>query len=129
MTRFASVISMSPAYVQRHEVWVLEGGGEVLGFYGLIHHGEVCELDQMWLLPRHIGKGHGRRLFEHARDRAREGGAARLEWQAERHAIGFYQRMGARHLRWAISQLGRRASVMGIRLVADRRDPAQPTPS
>jgi GNAT superfamily N-acetyltransferase len=123
MSRFASVISMSPAYIEQHEVWVVERAGEIMGFYGLIHDGETSELDHMWLLPQHIGKGHGRRLFEHAVKRACVAGATRLEWQAERHAVGFYERMGARHLRWTVSPLGRRASVMGVQLVPVDRLP------
>lgn len=116
MAQFTSVISMSPAYVQAHEVWALVDAGDVMGFHGLIHHGDVSELDHMWLLPQHIGKGYGRLLFEHAVERASRAGAVSLEWEAERHAIGFYERMGARHLRWSTSQLGRRSLVMGIEL-------------
>ena len=79
MEQFARVISMSPDYVRDHEVWVVEQGGEIAGFYGLIHHGEVCELDHLWLLPRYIGTGLGRRLFEHAVNRARETDAVQME--------------------------------------------------
>jgi GNAT superfamily N-acetyltransferase len=118
MAGFASVISMSPAYIRQHEVWVLEDSKEIVGFHGLIHRGEVCELDHMWLMPERIGKGHGRQMFEHALMRAGEGGAARLEWEADSYAIGFYQRMGVRHLRWTVSQLGRRLPVMEISLAA-----------
>jgi GNAT superfamily N-acetyltransferase len=116
MAQFASVISMSPAYVEAHEVWVLVGAGDVMGFHGLIHRGDVSELDHMWLLPQHIGKGYGRLVFGHAVQRASAAGAVSLEWEAERHAIGFYKRMGARPLRWSTSQLGRRSLVMGIDL-------------
>jgi hypothetical protein len=121
MARFAAMISMSPAYIRQHEVWVLESSREIIGFYGLIHQGEMCELDHMWLLPERIGEGHGR----HAVLRARERGATRLEWEADSHAIGFYQRMGARHLRWTVSQLGYRSSVVEIGLAA-KPDPISP---
>lgn len=116
MARFASVISMSPAYVEAHEVWVLEKSATIMGFHGLIHHEDMSELDHMWLLPQHIGKGHGRLLFQHAVERARAAGALRLEWEAERHAIGFYKRMSARPLRRSTSKLGRRSLIMGIDL-------------
>ena len=101
------------SYGERHEVWVLEQEGEVAGFYSLIHHGEVSELDHLWLLPRHIGQGLGRPLFEHALQRARMSGANRIEWEAEPNATGFYGRMGAQPLRETTSSMGRTLTVMG----------------
>jgi len=118
MERFAKVISMAPDYIRKNEVWVIEGADEIAGFYGLIHHGEVCELDHLWLLPRHIGKGLGRQLFEHGLQRARVSGALRMEWQAEPNAMGFYQRMGGRHVRTETGLLGIPIDVLGLELGA-----------
>lgn len=118
LMRFGAILSLSPDWIRQHDVWVLEEDDEVAGFYGLIHHGEVSELDDLWLLPRHIGKGLGRRLFEHAVARAREHGALRLEWEAEPHATGFYERMGGRPVRETTSQLGRKLAVFALDLQA-----------
>ncbi len=114
--RFAKVISMAPDYIQKHEVWVVEETSEIAGFYGLIHHGEVCELDHLWLLPPYIGKGLGRQLFEHALQRARLACALRVEWQAEPNATGFYKRMGGRYLRTETGLLGTPIQVLGMEL-------------
>jgi GNAT superfamily N-acetyltransferase len=116
MSRFASVISMSPEYVRKHDVWVLETRGDMAGFYGLIHHEDFCELDHLWLLPRFIGSGFGRLMFQHAVQRAAEVGATRLEWEAEPKALGFYHRMGARQVRETQSALGRTVPVMALDL-------------
>lgn len=117
LTRFGAILSLSRDWIRLHDVWVLEEDGDVAGFYGLIHHGEVTELDDLWLLPAHIGKGHGRRLFEHAAARAREHGALRLEWEAEPNATGFYERMGGRPVRETTSQLGRKLSIFALDLL------------
>jgi GNAT superfamily N-acetyltransferase len=93
----------------------------VAGFYSLIQHGEVSELDDLWLLPRHIGKGLGRRMFEHATNRAREQGATRLEWEAELHAVGLYERMGGRRVGERTSQLGRTLPIFALDLTASPR--------
>jgi GNAT superfamily N-acetyltransferase len=119
LARFATILSLSPDQIREHDVWVLEIDGEAAGFYGLIHHGEVSELDDLWLLPRHIGKGLGRPLFEHAALRAAEHGAKRLEWEAEPNAIGFYERMGGRAVRDTTSQLGRRLQIFALDLPLD----------
>jgi GNAT superfamily N-acetyltransferase len=116
MARFADVIAFEPARVAEHDVWVLEQAGRIAGFYSLIHHGEVAELDDLWLLPEFIGRGLGRLLFEHARERAAAQGARRLEWEAEPFAIGFYERMGAAPVRETTSALGRRLKVFALNL-------------
>ena len=46
--------------------------------------------------PSAIGSGAGRRLFEHASRTLRAtSGAPALEVDADPHAVGFYERMGA----------------------------------
>jgi GNAT superfamily N-acetyltransferase len=102
---------MSPDFIEENEVWVLEDEGEVLGFHGLIHRGDLVLLEHLWLLPEHIGKGHGHRLFEHAVERARAAGGTRLEWSAEPHAIGFYERVGGQHLRDEAERPGRQGKI------------------
>lgn len=118
LARFAEILSLSPDEIRRHDVWILEETGNVAGFYALIHHGEVSELDDLWLLPRYIGTGLGRRLFEHAVTRAREHGAVRVEWEAEPHATGFYERMGGRPVRETSSRLGRTLAIFALDLPA-----------
>jgi len=77
-----------------HEVHVLERDGVVLGWHRVTFHGERAELEDLWLEPALIGKGHGRILFDHAAELAREHGARALEWDAEPFALGFYEAMG-----------------------------------
>ena len=51
-----------------------------------------------------------------AAGRAREPGAATMEWEAEPNALGFYQKLGGLHLRTGLTEWGREGSVMGIDL-------------
>jgi GNAT superfamily N-acetyltransferase len=99
------------------EVYVAEIDGRAVGWASLIPKGDVCCLDDLWVEPRWMGKGVGARLFRHAAERARRLGGRVLEWEAEPNAVGFYERMGARHLRDGdTSAWGRVLSVMGIEL-------------
>jgi GNAT superfamily N-acetyltransferase len=77
-----------------HEVHVLERDGVVLGWHRVTFHGNAAELEDLWLEPALIGKGHGRELFDHAAAVARGHGAQALEWDAEPFARGFYETMG-----------------------------------
>ena len=80
--------------LEAHEVHVLERDGVVLGWHRVTFHGDRAELEDLWLEPAVIGKGHGRMLFDHAAELARGNGAGALEWDAEPFARGFYEAMG-----------------------------------
>lgn len=55
-------------------------------------------LDHLWVRPDHIGMGIGRALFTHAMTHAAELGAEEVELEADPHAAGFYERMGAQRI-------------------------------
>lgn len=82
-------------YIEESPVYVLEEGGERIGFYGLEDRGEHVELRYMFLGTDHIGKGHGRRLWNHAVAQAEEIGT-KMRILSDPGAIGFYTAMGAR---------------------------------
>jgi GNAT superfamily N-acetyltransferase len=73
-------------------------------------------IEDMWVDPAAMGRGVGTRLFRLAAERARELGASRLEWEAEPNAVGFYEKMGGRHIGERISSWGRTLSLMGVDL-------------
>jgi GNAT superfamily N-acetyltransferase len=107
----------SEAGLGAKELFVAEKDGRAVAFASLIGRGAVCVLDDLWVEPEAMGEGIGSELFRAAADRARELGARTLEWEAEPHAVGFYERMGGRHLRDSPpTEFGRTLPVMGLRL-------------
>ena len=92
-------LDLSPAGLRKKEFYVAEVAGCVIGWSALIPRGEVCWFDDLWIDPAWISKGVGTRMFRHAVGRAREVGASRIELEAERHAVGFYEKMGAHYVR------------------------------
>jgi GNAT superfamily N-acetyltransferase len=94
LRRVAAELTITPRAITDHEVWVLEDQGRVIGFHRVIP-GQPAVLEDLWLEPEAIGAGHGRRLWEHAAEVARAGGASAMELDAEPNAMGFYERMGA----------------------------------
>jgi GNAT superfamily N-acetyltransferase len=101
--------------LQAKETFVAEAGGHVVAWASLIPKGKVCFLDDLWVAPDWMRQGSGSRLFRHAAERAARLGAARMEWEAEPNAVGFYERMGARHVRDSgPSEWGRILPVMAI---------------
>ena len=56
-------------------------------------------------------------LFYQGQRRARECAAARIELEAERHSIGFYEKMGARYVRDSEPGVwGRISPIMALEL-------------
>jgi GNAT superfamily N-acetyltransferase len=94
----APMLILEPRHVRTQEVHVLEMRGSVAGWHRVTFHGERAELEDLWLEPEWIGAGLGRTLFEHAVGVARDGGASRLEWDAEPYAEGFYRAVGGKEI-------------------------------
>ncbi len=110
-------VAFSPGALRGKEIYVGEVDGQVVGWTALLRRGETCWLDDLWVEPEWIGRGIGRRLFGHAANRAVELGARTIEWEAEPYAVGFYEKMGARHVREsAPSEWGRTLPVMSLDL-------------
>ena len=92
------ILTLDPHEVATSEVWVLERDGKPLGWHRVTFHGDMAELEDLWLEPAVIRTGLGRQLFEHAVDIARQHRAEALEWDAEPYAQGFYEAMGGREI-------------------------------
>jgi len=104
-------------FESKQERWVAELDGEIVAWAGLVPPANgVAVLDDLWVDPSSMGCGLGSRLFRLAADRARELGAKRLEWGAERHALGFYQKMGGNFLRTHVTEWGREGQWWGMEL-------------
>jgi predicted N-acetyltransferase YhbS len=73
----------------------------------------------MWVDPRWMGAGIGRRLFAHLLRRLRRDGVARLTIASDPHAEGFYRKLGARRVgSVASTPRGRRLPLLTLRVPA-----------
>ena len=97
--RWVALGDFTPAVFATKDVFVAVAGNEVIAWSSLILKGDRCWLDDMWVAPRWIRRGIGRRLFDHAVGYAKAAGATTMEWEAEPFAVGFYEKMGGRHVR------------------------------
>ena len=88
-------LTVAPEYIRRHPVFVVTRVGVVVGFYALEMAGRTASLAHLWVEPRSIGGGFGRRLFEHACERARVEGGEGMVIDSDPNAAGFYRRLGA----------------------------------
>jgi len=68
------------------------------GVYILIVRETTPTLSNLWIDPPAIGRGVGRRLWEHMLAEARAAGFDTVRLEADPNAAGFYERMGAQHV-------------------------------
>lgn len=114
---WAAMGDFSPEGLRQKDVYVAEVSGHAVGWAAAFEKGEVFWLDDLWIDPAWMRQGIGARLFRHAAERGKKCGALRMEWEAERHAIGFYEKMGGRYLRDSEPGVwGRVSAVMGVDL-------------
>lgn len=90
-------LTITKQFILENEVYaaVDDEDGAVLGFYALTGSGEKMVLEHLWVQPRSLRAGVGRKLFEHAIALATESGAQRIDIESDPNAEGFYQKMGA----------------------------------
>lgn len=109
------------------EIYVAETAGLAIAWMRLVPGNESCVLEDLWVEPISQRAGVGTKLFRFAERRACQLDAPRLEWEAEPNAIGFYERMGGRHIRdTPRNEWGRTLPVMAVfPLAGELRDPSR----
>jgi GNAT superfamily N-acetyltransferase len=99
------------------EIYVVQRDSDLVGWMRLIPRDGFCVLEDLWVEPTSQRGGIGSTLFRLAEHRARALGAQSLEWEAEPNAIGFYERMGGRHIHdTAPNAWGRVLQVIAVNL-------------
>ncbi|MFQ5962592.1 MAG: GNAT family N-acetyltransferase [Candidatus Methylomirabilales bacterium] len=91
-------LTVTPEFVEHHDVYCAVQGTEMLGFYALSGEGPIRELEHLWVAPEHIGRGIGTRLLDHALDTMRPEGGRALRIASDPNAEGFYRRRGAQRV-------------------------------
>ena len=98
----ADLADIEAFYFQRRGFFdvLVNEDGRIVGSVALQHVSpDTCELRKMYLEPAARGKGHGRRLLEHALRRARTSGFSWMVLETAsvlRDAIRLYERYGFR---------------------------------
>jgi maltose O-acetyltransferase len=87
------------AELANRETYVAELRGYVVAWTSAGWKDGNWWMDDLWVLPAFMRRRIGTTLVEAVVARGRELGAAILEWEADPHANGFYEKLGARHVR------------------------------
>ena len=99
-------LTITEKYIEDNLVFVAEKKGEAAAYYSVVEvkqeffAGETKVekgfwLEHMFVLPKFIGSGIGRLMYEHAKKVCREKRINEFRIFADPNAKGFYQKMGA----------------------------------
>jgi GNAT superfamily N-acetyltransferase len=100
MTNVRADLEVRPEkFMPGFHVYVLEIESEMIGFYSLRPEsaGSVI-LEDLFIEPQHIGKGHGKRLWDHSLAVAQSLRYRKLTLVSDPHAEPFYAHQGAVHV-------------------------------
>ena len=121
MTAMTPDLTITPADLEltATQVEVLEVEGGLLGFFRLQRRTELAFLEDLFIDPPAMGRGHGRRLFLRAAALAREWGLGVMEFESDPFAEPFYLRLGAKRVGMSPSALlpGRSIPLMRYALL------------
>ncbi|MGF9905663.1 GNAT family N-acetyltransferase [Brevibacillus porteri] len=93
-------LTLSPAYIEKHEVYVLEDDGSIKGFMSL----EKDAKQEQWLLgflfmePEAVGKGYGKALWQHMVEVAQKLNIPVINIHSDPYAEPFYLSRGAKRV-------------------------------
>jgi N-acetylglutamate synthase-like GNAT family acetyltransferase len=100
-----SDLTITPDLISNNEMYVAMNGEEIIGCCAIALSESLAELEHMWIRPEYMGAGIGRALFLHVKERAANLNLSVLELSADPNAEGFYERMGARRIGEARSEI------------------------
>ena len=95
LEKWRTQLTIGEGDIEDDTVVKLTSGGEIRGFYLLRKDAERLWLEHLWVDPKFIGRGLGRKLFEHAIATADETTFAAIYIESDPNAEGFYAAMGA----------------------------------
>jgi len=88
-------LTISKDYIREHNVFKLVENGLIIGYYSYVFKDEkVIELDNLFILPEHIGRGFGKYLLLDFLNRIKETGIEKITLDSEPNAESFYAKMG-----------------------------------
>lgn len=97
----AFMVACRPALTVTEDDWkksdiqIAVQDDNIIGMVQVMYHGEVAELDKLFIDPAALGGGIGRRLFAWSVETALSKGAKVMTIDADPGAADFYRRLGA----------------------------------
>lgn len=95
MKRFEEIYRVTEDYIRVNPTFILFDGNTVFGFYSLSVHDMETELELFYISPQYIGKGYGKKMWDHLISYCKKAGIESFLLVTSPQAKGFYEKMGA----------------------------------
>lgn len=112
-------LTFTSEYFEENKSWVAVDDKKPIAFYTLQERRGNAWIENLWVLPEHMGRGVGKQLFLHAISRSRESGYKVLQLEADPNAAAFYEKMGMHKIGERYSEIEgqpRRLPIMEMKL-------------
>ncbi|MDQ6471372.1 GNAT family N-acetyltransferase [Flavobacterium sp. LHD-80] len=88
-------LTISQDYIRNNNTFKLIDNNLILGYYSYLFENEkTVKLDNLFILPKHIGKGFGKQLLLDFLSRMKEEKIEKIILDSEPNAENFYAKMG-----------------------------------
>ena len=95
MEKWDEELTIHSDYIKKNIVFKLLENYNVIGYYSLEDQsGNLVKLENLFILPEHIGKGFGEYLMDHAFLKAIELGYEEMILESDPNASLFYEKLG-----------------------------------
>ena len=98
------ILTVTPELVAANPTFSAMEDGRIVGFSSLTLEPRP-DLTHLWILPRAMGRGFGRVLFERIVEQAKALGLAAFEIEADPNAEAFYLHMGAKRVGTSVTEI------------------------
>ncbi len=93
-----SDLTITADFLSNHPVYLACIDNKIAGFCAIVGDAGDREVEHFWVLPKYMGYGVGRRLFEHMVSAQTENGAQKIRILSDPYAENFYKKMGAKKI-------------------------------
>lgn len=96
MLKFSEAYCLTEEMIEKDCVYVMEEDERIIGFFALLRHREIPELELFYIEKSRVGHGYGTLLWNKMIDICAFEGVVRFDLVGSDDVADFYRKMGAR---------------------------------
>lgn len=110
MRSWDEVLTITQDYISNNETFKLVSEDKIIGYYSLLSiNAETLKIDNLFICPDFIGKGHGKILMNHIFQKAVSEKCTAIILESDPNAELFYSRFGFTTIRQTETSPGNRS--------------------
>ncbi|WP_447636619.1 GNAT family N-acetyltransferase [Flavobacterium microcysteis] len=95
LEKWRNDLTITQDYIENNETFKLIVDDEIIGYYSILQlEKKTIKLDNLFLLPKFIGKGYGKFLINHCIKKAKETNMKKIILDSDPNAELFYKSFG-----------------------------------